>query len=78
MVIYIKNIVDFLEWYDILLFLIKGVVFGFIVVLMGCYYGMNLGCGVMGVGCVIKLLVVVVVVLIFVVNFILIEVLFNV
>lgn len=54
---YIKNIVNFFEMLDIISFFIKGCVFGVIVVMMGCYFGMNLGCGVQGVGEVIKFLV---------------------
>lgn len=47
---YIKNTVDFLEFWDISSGLVKAAVFGFIVAIMGCYHGMNSGRGAQGVG----------------------------
>jgi len=47
---YIKNTVDFLEFWDISSGLVKAAVFGFIVAVMGCYHGMNSGRGAQGVG----------------------------
>lgn len=47
---YIQNTVDFLTLSDITSSLAKGVVFGFIATLMGCYYGLNSGRGAQGVG----------------------------
>ncbi|MFC2968336.1 MlaE family ABC transporter permease [Acidimangrovimonas pyrenivorans] len=47
---YLKNTADYLEPWDVTSGLIKGAVFGFIVALMGCYYGMNSARGAQGVG----------------------------
>ena len=46
--VYLHNTIDFLEVWDVTSGLIKGAVFGFIVALMGCYYGMNSGRGAQG------------------------------
>jgi phospholipid/cholesterol/gamma-HCH transport system permease protein len=48
--VYIRNTVDFLEFWDVGSGLVKGAVFGFIVALMGCYFGLNSGRGAQGVG----------------------------
>ena len=74
---YIKNTVDFLEHWDILSGMIKGAVFGFIVSLMGCYYGMNSGRGAQGVGAATKSAVVAASVLILAANYVLTEVFFS-
>ena len=74
---YIKNTVDFLEYWDILSGMIKGAVFGFIVSLMGCYYGMNSGRGAQGVGAATKSAVVAASVLILAANYVLTEVFFS-
>ena len=74
---YIKNTVDFLEHRDILSGMIKGAVFGFIVSLMGCYYGMNSGQGAQGVGAATKSAVVAASVLILAANYVLTEVFFS-
>lgn len=74
---YIKNTVDFLEHSDILSGMIKGAVFGFIVSLMGCYYGMNSGRGAQGVGAATKSAVVAASVLILAANYVLTEVFFS-
>ena len=47
---YLQNTTDFLEFWDVGSGLVKGAVFGFIVALMGCYYGLNSGRGAQGVG----------------------------
>ena len=57
--------------------MIKGAVFGFIVSLMGCYYGMNSGRGAQGVGAATKSAVVAASVLILAANYVLTEVFFS-
>ena len=74
---YIKNTVDFLENWDILSGLIKGAAFGFIVAVMGCYYGMNSGRGAQGVGRATKSAVVAASVMILAANYLLTEVFFS-
>ncbi|WP_319824170.1 ABC transporter permease [Thalassovita sp.] len=74
---YLANTVDFLETFDVVSGLIKGAVFGFIVALIGCYYGMNSGRGAQGVGRATKSAVVTASVLIFAANYILTEVFFS-
>ncbi|WP_425038473.1 MlaE family ABC transporter permease [Primorskyibacter sp. S187A] len=73
---YLKNTVDFLEFWDVASGLVKGAVFGFIVALMGCYYGMHSGRGAQGVGRATKAAVVSASVLILAANYILTEVFF--
>ena len=74
---YLANTVDFLQLWDILSGLVKGAVFGFIVALMGCYYGMTSGRGAQGVGQATKTAVVVASVLILAANYLLTEVFFS-
>jgi phospholipid/cholesterol/gamma-HCH transport system permease protein len=74
---YLKNTVDFLETWDVASGLWKGAAFGFIVALMGCYYGMNSGRGAQGVGAATKAAVVGASVLILATNYILTEVFFT-
>ena len=74
---YLKNTVDFLEFWDIASGMVKGAVFGFIVALMGCYYGMRSGRGAQGVGRATKSAVVASSVLILASNYVLTEVFFN-
>ena len=74
---YIKNTVDFLEFWDVGSGLVKGAAFGFIVALMGCYYGMNSGRGAQGVGAATKSAVVAASVMILAANYILTEVFFT-
>ena len=74
---YLKNTVDFLEFWDVGSGLVKGAVFGFIVSLMGCYYGMNSGRGAQGVGAATKAAVVGASVLILAANYILTELFFS-
>lgn len=47
---YIRNTVEFLEAADVTSGLAKAAVFGFILALMGCFYGYNSGRGAQGVG----------------------------
>lgn len=74
---YLKNTREFLEAWDIISGLWKGAAFGFIVALMGCYYGMNSGRGAQGVGRATKAAVVAASVLILATNYILTEVFFS-
>ncbi|SDJ50432.1 MlaE family ABC transporter permease [Aliiruegeria lutimaris] len=74
---YLKNTVDFLEAADVASGVAKGAVFGFLVALMGCYYGMNSGRGAQGVGKATKLAVVSASVLILGSNYILTELFFS-
>lgn len=74
---YLKSTADFLEMWDITSGLLKGAAFGFIVALMGCYYGMNSGRGAQGVGKATKTAVVAASVMIFAANYILTELFFT-
>ncbi len=74
---YMHNTLDFLEVWDVLSGMIKGAVFGFIVALMGCYFGMNSGRGAQGVGRATKSAVVTSSVLILASNYVLTEVFFS-
>ncbi len=74
---YLKNTVDFLEFWDVGSGLVKGAAFGFIVALMGCYHGMNSGRGAQGVGRATKSAVVAASVLIFAANYLLTEIFFT-
>ncbi|MCZ0812264.1 MAG: MlaE family ABC transporter permease [Pseudomonadota bacterium] len=74
---YLHNTIDFLETWDVVSGMIKGAVFGFIVALMGCYYGMNSGRGAQGVGRATKAAVVAASVLILASNYILTELFFS-
>ncbi len=68
---YLKNTTDFLEFWDVGSGLVKGAVFGFIVALMGCYYGLNSGRGAQGVGAATKSAVVAASVAILAANYVL-------
>ena len=74
---YLKNTFDFLEHWDIFSGMIKGAAFGFIIALMGCYYGMNSGRGAKGVGAATKSAVVASSILILAANYFLTEVFFS-
>jgi len=74
---YLQNTVDFLQTWDVVSGLVKGAVFGFIVALMGCYYGMNSERGAQGVGRATKTAVVTSSVLILAANYLLTEVFFS-
>ena len=75
--VYIKNTVDFLEFWDVGSGLVKGAVFGFIVALMGCYFGLNSGRGAQGVGEATKGAVVAASVMILAANYLLTGVFFS-
>ncbi len=74
---YLKNTTDFLEFWDVGSGLVKGAVFGFIVAVMGCYFGMNSGRGAQGVGTATKSAVVAASVLILAANYMLTQVFFT-
>ncbi len=74
---YLHNTIDFLEAWDVISGLIKGAVFGFVVALMGCYFGMQSGRGAQGVGRATKSAVVAASVLILASNYLLTELFFS-
>ena len=74
---YIANTVDFLEFWDVASGLVKGAAFGFIVAVMGCYFGMNSGRGAQGVGAATKSAVVTASIMILAANYLLTEVFFT-
>jgi len=74
---YIKNTWEYLEFWDVGSGLVKGAAFGFLVALMGCFYGMNSGRGAQGVGRATKSAVVAASVLILAANYLLTEVFFS-
>ncbi|MBD3787167.1 MAG: ABC transporter permease [Sphingomonadales bacterium] len=73
---YLKNTWDYLEFWDVGSGLVKGAAFGFIVALMGCYYGMTSGRGAQGVGRATKSAVVAASIGILAANYLLTEVFF--
>ena len=75
--VYLKFTFDFLQTWDVVSGMIKGVVFGYIIALMGCFYGMNSRRGAQGVGAATKSAVVASSVLILAANYILTEVFFT-
>jgi len=74
---YLKNTVDFLEVWDVGSGMVKGAVFGFLIALVGCYFGMNSGRGAQGVGRATKFAVVTASVLILASNYLLTEAFFT-
>ncbi|GAB4386885.1 MlaE family ABC transporter permease [Albidovulum sp.] len=74
---YLQNTREFLEFWDIASGLWKGAAFGFIVALMGCFFGMQSGRGAQGVGNATKAAVVAASVLILASNYLLTEVFFS-
>lgn len=74
---YLRTTVDYLEAWDVISGLLKGVAFGFIVALMGCYCGLNSGRGAQGVGAATKSAVVSASVLILASNYLLTELFFT-
>ena len=68
---YLQNTTDFLEFWDVGSGMVKGGFFGFIVALMGCYYGLNSGRGAQGVGAATKSAVVAASVAILAANYVL-------
>ena len=75
--VYLKYTFDFLQTWDVVSGMIKGIVFGYIIALMGCFYGMNSRRGAQGVGAATKSAVVASSVLILAANYILTEVFFT-
>ncbi len=73
---YLKNTFDFLEFWDVGSGLVKGAAFGFLIALMGCYFGMHSGRGAQGVGAAVKAAVVAASVLILASNYLLTEAFF--
>lgn len=47
---YLRNTIDFMEWEDVTVGLIKAVVFGGVIAIMGCYFGDGSKAGATGVG----------------------------
>lgn len=74
---YLQNTVDFLETWDVASGIIKGAVFGFLVALVGCFFGMNSGRGAQGVGRATKSAVVSASILILAANYMLTELFFT-
>lgn len=74
---YMANTRDFLEFWDVGSGLVKGAVFGALIALMGCWFGMNSGRGAQGVGRATKSAVVSASVLILAFNYILTELFFS-
>ena len=74
---YLQNTVDFLVISDVTSGLAKGAVFGFIIGIMGCYFGMQSGRGAQGVGQATKTAVVASSILILAANYILTEAFFT-
>ena len=68
--VYLRNTLDFLEATDVALGLVKAAAFGFIVAIMGCYFGFRSSGGALGVGRAATNAVVVATVLILAANFI--------
>ena len=68
---YLGNTAAFLERWDVLSGLVKGAVFGFLVALIGCFFGMRSGRGAAGVGRATKSAVVAASVLILAANYLL-------
>ena len=73
---YLKNTWEYLEFWDVGSGLVKGAAFGFIVALMGCFYGMTSGRGAQGVGRATKSAVVAASIGILAANYLLTEVFF--
>lgn len=74
---YLVNTLDYLERVDVVSGLVKGAVFGFLVALSGCYFGMTSGRGAQGVGEATKSAVVLASVLILASNYLLTEAFFS-
>lgn len=68
---YLRNTIDFLEFWDVASGLVKGAAFGFLVALSGCYFGLQSGRGAQGVGEATKSAVVLASVLILSANYVL-------
>jgi phospholipid/cholesterol/gamma-HCH transport system permease protein len=75
--VYLSTTIDFLEVWDVGSGLIKGAVFGLIVALMGCFFGLDSARGARGVGRATKQAVVAASVLILAANYALTELFFS-
>ena len=75
--VYLQTTADYLEVADVVSGLVKGAVFGLIVALMGCFFGMTSGRGAQGVGRATKSAVVSASILILAANYLLTEVFFS-
>jgi len=75
--VYLRNTLDFLEFWDIASGLVKGAAFGFLVSLSGCYFGMTSSRGAQGVGEATKSAVVLASILILAANYLLTEAFFS-
>lgn len=73
---YLRNTLDFLEFWDIASGMVKGAAFGFIIALCGCFFGIQSGRGAQGVGEATKSAVVIASVLILAANYLLTELFF--
>ena len=73
---YLKNTSEYLETIDVVSGLVKAAVFGFIIALMGCYYGYNSRGGAQGVGAATTNAVVSAFVMILIANYFITEVFF--
>lgn len=74
---YLANTFSFLEFWDVGSGLVKGAAFGFLIAVMGCYYGMTSGRGAQGVGAATKAAVVAASVMILASNYLLTEAFFS-
>jgi len=74
---YLRNTLDFLEFWDVASGLVKAAVFGFLIALAGCHAGISAGRGAMGVGAATKSAVVLASVLILAANYLLTEAFFS-
>lgn len=74
---YLRTTIEFLEFWDVASGLVKGAVFGFLVALSGCFFGMSSGRGAQGVGEATKSAVVMASILILASNYILTEAFFS-
>ena len=74
---YLRTTIEFLEFWDVASGLVKGAVFGFLVALSGCFFGMSSGRGAQGVGEATKSAVVLASILILASNYILTEAFFS-
>ena len=74
---YLRNTLDFLEFWDVGSGMVKGAAFGFLVALSGCYFGMHSGRGAQGVGEATKSAVVIASIMILAANYLLTEAFFS-
>ncbi len=74
---YLKNTLDFLEFYDVYTGLVKAAVFGFIISIMGCYSGFHSKGGAQGVGAATTNAVVSASIIILLMNYLITELFFS-